>query len=86
MYGAQCNSAKRRKLRLLYHIVHIENMHFGGNKANVKIKEKSPRKKIDLKLLHHRLAHISTRSLMSGETENSWKDIELRKYTDPFCT
>ena len=23
---------------------------------------------------------------MAGDTENVWKDIELRIYTDPFCT
>ena len=38
-----------------------------------------------MKLLHHRLGHISTRSLMDGYTENIWKDIELSIDLDPFC-
>ena len=46
----------------------------------------SPRKKVYLVLLNHRLGHISTRSLMAGDNENFWQDIELRRYTHPFCT
>ena len=42
--------------------------------------------KIALELLHQRLGHISTRSLLAGDTANIWKDIELRIYPDPFCT
>ena len=45
-----------------------------------------PKKKVALELLHHRLGHISTRSLMDGDTANVWKDIELRIYPDPFGT
>ena len=55
-----------------------------------KIKSKSkklpPRKKVDLELLHHRLGHISTISLMAGDTANVYKDIELRIDLDHFCT
>ena len=50
-------------------------------------KNKLPaRKKIALELLHQRLGHISTRSLLAGDTANIWEDIELRIYPDPFCT
>ena len=50
-------------------------------------KNKSPeRKKIDLELLHQRLGHRSTRSLLAGDTENVWEDVELRIYPDPFFT
>ena len=50
-------------------------------------KNKLPaRKKIALELLHQRLQHISTRSLLAGDTENVWEDVELRIDTDPFCT
>ena len=57
----------------------------------VKTKEKTkswkiaPRKKVDLELLHHILGHRYIRSLISGDTANVLKDIELRIYLDPFC-
>ena len=51
------------------------------------VSKKNPaRKKIALKLLHQRLGHRSTRSLISGDTVNIWEDVELRIYSDPFCT
>ena len=46
-----------------------------------KIKEKSKknklpaRKKIALELLHQRLGHRYTRSLLSGDTDNVWEDV-----------
>ena len=50
-------------------------------------KNKFPaRKKIALELLHQRLGHRSTRSLLSGDTDNVWEDVELRIDPDPFCT
>ena len=50
-------------------------------------KNKFPaRKKIALELLHQRLGHISTRSLLAGDTANVWEDLELRIYPDPFFT
>ena len=58
----------------------------------VKTKEKekpekvAPKKKVALELLHHRLGHRSTISLMSGDTANVWQDIELRIYPEPLCT
>ena len=48
-------------------------------------KNKFPaRKKIDLELLHQRLGHRSTRSLLAGDTANVWEDVELIIYPDPF--
>ena len=44
------------------------------------------RKKVALELLRQRLGHKSTISLLSGDTDNVWEDIELRIYPDPFCT
>ena len=44
----------------------------------------SARKKSALELLHRRLGHRSTRSLLAGDTANVWEDIELRIYPDPF--
>ena len=54
---------------------------------NMSKKNKFPaRKKIVLELLHQRLGHISTRSLLAGDNANSWEDEELRIDPDPFCT
>ena len=52
----------------------------------LKSKKLAPRKKVALGLLHHILGHRSTRSLMSGDTSNVWKNIELRIDPDPFFT
>ena len=49
-------------------------------------KKKPARKKIPLELLHQRLGHRSTRSLLAGDTANVWEDVELRIDPDPFCT
>ena len=35
------------------------------------------RKKIYLELLHKKLSHRSTRSLLDGDTTNGWEYIEL---------
>ena len=49
-------------------------------------KKNSKRKKIALELMHQRLGHRSTRSLIAGDTANVWEDVELRIDPDPFCT
>ena len=49
-------------------------------------KKNLKRRKISLKLIHHRLGHRSTRSLMAGDTANVWEDAELQIYADPFRT
>ena len=51
-----------------------------------KSKKNPARKKIALELLHQRLGHRSTRSLIAGDTANVWEYVELRIYSDPFCT
>ena len=43
-------------------------------------------KKIALELLHHRLGHRSTTSLLARYTANVWEDKELRIDPDPFFT
>ena len=50
-----------------------------------KTKKLPARKKIALELLHQILGRISTRSLLDGDTDNVWEDIELRIDPDPFC-
>ena len=60
---------------------------FTGTINNMSKKNKLPaRNKIALELLHQRLGHRSTRSLLAGDTANVWEDLELRIYPDPFCT
>ena len=50
-------------------------------------KNKLPaRKKISLEILHQILWHRSTRSLLSGGTDDVLEDLELRIDPDPFCT
>ena len=51
-----------------------------------KSKKNPARKKIALELLHQRLGHRSTRSLIARDTAYFWEDVELRIYPDPFCT
>ena len=51
-----------------------------------KTKKILPRKKIALGLLDQRLGQISTKSLIDRNTDNVWKDIELRIDPDPFFT
>ena len=51
------------------------------------VSKKNPaRKKIALELLHQRLGHRSTRSLLAVDTTNVWEDVELRIDPGPFCT
>ena len=60
---------------------------FLGKIKDMSKKNKSPaRNKIVLEWLNKRLGHISTRSLLAGDTENVWEDVELIIYPDPFCT
>ena len=51
------------------------------------VSKKNPaRKKIALELLHQRLGHRSTRSLLAGDTANVWEDVVLIIHPYPFCT
>ena len=52
---------------------------------NSKINKLPAIKKIALELLHHRLGHRSTISLLAGDTSNDWEDLKIRIYPDPFC-
>ena len=58
----------------------------------VKMKEKSnsqkqiPERKFSLESLHQILGKRSTRSLLAGDTEIFWQDIEIKVDPNPFCT
>ena len=51
-----------------------------------KTKKLLSRKKIALELLHHRIGHRYTSSLMDGVTDDVWEYNELIIYPYPFCT
>ena len=68
------------------HSAHRKHAFLVKKKEKAKSKKIAPRKKVALVLLHHGLGQRSTRSLMAGDTENVWKDIELGIDTDPFLT
>ena len=53
----------------------------------MEISKKNPKgRKIALELMHQRLGHRYTRSLLAGDTANVWEDVELRIDPNPFCT
>ena len=60
--------------------------HAFSGKIMEKSKKNPARKKISLELLHQRLGHRYTRSLIAADTANVWEDEELRMDPDPFCT
>ena len=52
-----------------------------------KNKQRNPKiKKIALELMHQRLGHRYTRSIIAGYTTNVWEYAELKIDPDPFCT
>ena len=62
-------------------------MRFGRKSRKCQRQKKLPAvNKIALYILHQRLGHKSTKSLLAEDTDNVWKNIELRIYPDPFFT
>ena len=78
--------AEKKNTVILPHSAQRKHAFLGKIKDMSKKNELPARKKIYLKLLHHRLGHRSTRSLLAGDTENVWEDVDLKLYLDPFCT
>ena len=60
--------------------------HAFSGKNHGEVKEKSSKKEIALELLHQKLGHRSTRSLIADDTAIIWEYVELRIDPDPFCT
>ena len=77
--------AKEKNAVALPYSAQRKHAFWGGIKGMSKTKKLPSREKIALELLHQRLVHISTRSLLYGYNANVWKYIELRIDTDPFC-
>ena len=78
--------AKEKKIVKLPHSAQRKHAFLGKIMEKSKKNKLTARKKIALELLHQRIGHISTRSLLAGDTTNVWEDVELRIYPDPFCT
>ena len=76
--------AKESNAVTLPHSAHRKHAFLGKIKDMSKKKKLSARKKIALELLHQRLGHRSTRSLLAGYTDNVWEYVELRIDPDPF--
>ena len=75
---------KEKNAVTLPHSSHRKHAFLVYIKKISKTKKLPSRKKIALELLHQRLGHISNIALMTGDTANVWKDIELIIYLDPF--
>ena len=58
-------------------------MYFLKNKEKTRLQKKILKRKVSLGLLNQRLGHMSTRSLLTGDTQLFWQDIELRVDPDP---
>ena len=67
--------SKEKSEVTLPHSAQRKHAFWGGIKEMSKIKKLPSRKKIALELLHQRLGHRSTRSLLAGDTDNVWEDI-----------
>ena len=71
---------KEKNVVTLPHSAQRKHEFSGRTKKMTKSKKITPRKKVALEILYHRLGHISTRSLMAGDTVNICQDIEIRIY------
>ena len=76
---------KEKNVVTLSHSAQRKHVFLVKIKEMPKTKKLPSRKKISLELMHQRLGHRSTRSLLAGDTANVWEDIKLRIYPDPFC-
>ena len=76
--------AKENNAVALPHIA-LRKHDFSG-KIMEKSKKNPAKKKIALELIHQRLGHRSTISLIAGNTANFWEDADLKIDSDLFCT
>ena len=78
--------AKEKSGVTLPHSAQRKHAFLGEIKEMSKTKKLTSRNKIALEFLHQRLGHVSTISLLSGDTTNFGENIEIRIYPDPFFT
>ena len=76
--------AKENNAFILPHSAQRKHAFWGEIKEMSKTKKLPSRKKIYLELLHQILGHRPTRSLLAGDTDNVWEDIELGIISDFF--
>ena len=74
--------AKEKNAVTLPHSARRKHEFLGKIMEKSKKNKLTSRKKTALESIHQRLGHISTRSLLAGDTENIWDDVELR--IDPY--
>ena len=78
--------AEKKNAVTLPHSAQRKHVFLGKIKDMSKKNKLPERKKIILELLHQRLGHRSTRSLLAGDNYNVWEYVELIIDPDPFCT
>ena len=78
--------AKDKSAVTMPHSAQRKNTFLGKIKEMSKTKKKPSRREIYLELLHQRLGHKYTRSLLSRDTANFWEDNEFIIYPYPFFT
>ena len=66
---------KEKNKVTLPHSAQRKHVFLGDIKQISKSNKLAPKKKFALVLLHHRLGHRYTRSLMAEDIANFWKDI-----------
>ena len=76
--------AKEKNAITLSQSAQSKHQFWGEIKKISETKKLPSRNKIALELLHQRLGHRSTKSLLAGDTDNVLKDKELRIDPDPF--
>ena len=79
-------SANEKNAMTLPHTSQRKRAFLVKMKENSKTQMQIPRKKVSLRLLHQRLGHRSTRSILAGSNASFWQYIDLRVYPYPFCT
>ena len=70
--------SKEKKSVTLPHSAQSKHAFWGEIKEMSKTKKLPSRKKIALELLHQRLGHRSTRSLLAEYNDNVWEYIQLK--------
>ena len=77
---------QKKNVVTLLHSAQRKHAFLGEIKQMSKGNQLPSRNRTALEFLQQILGHRSTRSLMAGDNDNVWKDIELRIDPYPFCT
>ena len=77
-------SDNKHNVITLTHSAQIKHASLVKTKEMSKPQKQILKKKVFLELLHQKLGHRSTRSLLAGESEMFWQDIDLRIDSNQF--